>query len=166
MHVKNRPLSDEETARTTALLAEAPFGYLAMAEPDGPYVVPVNYAFVPDPGSGPGLQGVLYFHSGDGRKTAAIAVDPRVCMAFTAGVAFDQGPSPCADGFSYRSVLVWGQARLLEDRSEREAALRAIVAKYDPKAAETPFDEADFGQTLVYEVRLSAVSYKQQPRDR
>ncbi len=92
-----------------------------------------------------------------------LAADPRVCLALTAGVTFDQGDRPCEDGFSYRSLLVWGQARRVEDQDGRETALRAIVAKYDPAAAGTAFGEEDFAQTLIYEVIIEAAGYKQQP---
>ena len=42
----------------------------------------------------------------------------------------------------------------MEEAAAREAALRVIVAKYDPDAAGMPFDEEDFAQTLVYAVAI------------
>ena len=117
--------------------------------------VPLNFAYVEAEGT-PGLGGRIYFHTGEGRKSAALAADSRICMAFTSVAAFDQGDSPCSDGFSYRSLLVWGQARPIDDMDGREAALRAIVEKFDPTAAEAPFDEVVFARTLVYEVTIEA----------
>jgi uncharacterized protein len=163
----SRPLSAAEMVRATELLREAPFGHLAMVESGGPYVLPVNFAYVAplDEAESPGrLEGHIYFHTGAGRKTAALAEDPRVCMAFTGGVAFEQGDSPCGDGFSFRSLLVWGEARQIESRERAEAALRWIVAKYDPGARETAFEEADFAQTLVYEVSITAASFRERSR--
>ncbi len=81
------------------MLRDAPFAYLAMVEPGGPYVVPLNFVYVAG-GPAQQLDGRIYFHTGEGRKTEALAADPRVCLAVTAGAAFDQGDSPCADGFS------------------------------------------------------------------
>lgn len=156
------PVSSAHAAAAKELLRDVAFAYLAVVEPGGPYVVPLNFVYVAPAPDSTGLDGRIYFHTGEGRKTDALAADPRVCMAFTAGASFDQGDSPCADGFSYRSLLVWGQARRLEDAGRREAALRAIVAKYDPGAAEVPFGEADFAQTLIYEVIIDAASYKEQ----
>jgi uncharacterized protein len=163
MDATTRPLSSADAAAAEELLRDAPFAYLAMVEQGGPYAVPLNFAYVGGRGD---LDGRVYFHTGEGRKTEALAADPRVCLAVVVGVAFDQGDSPCADGFSYRSLLVWGPARRIEDRDRRETALRAIVAKYDPAAAEAPFGEADFAGTLVYEVFIEAASYKQQPQGR
>ena len=89
-------LSGAEAAAAVELLREAAFGYLAMAEPTGPYLLPLNFAYVEDERSGHnGPKGRIYFHTGEGRKTAALAADPRVCLAITAGVTFEQGDSPC-----------------------------------------------------------------------
>jgi nitroimidazol reductase NimA-like FMN-containing flavoprotein (pyridoxamine 5'-phosphate oxidase superfamily) len=164
------PLFGERAAAAIKVLREAAYGHLAVTEADGPYLVPVNFAFVetgPGPGAGPSAlgdaAGRVYFHTGEGRKTAALASDPRVCLAVTDGVTFLQGDDPCADAFAYRSVLVWGEARRIEDAAEREAALRAIVAKYDPAAASMPFGETHFARTLLYEIVIETVSYKQEP---
>jgi nitroimidazol reductase NimA-like FMN-containing flavoprotein (pyridoxamine 5'-phosphate oxidase superfamily) len=176
-------LSGPEAAAALELLRGAAFAYLAMVEPRGPYVLPLSFAYVDGDRDGGGatspsadtaattaggaaaglLAGRIYFHTGEGRKTAALAADPRVCLAVTAGVAFQQGDSPCADSFSYRSLLLWGQAGRIDDPARREAALRAIVAKYDAGAATKPFGEADFAQTILYEMTIEAASYKQEP---
>jgi nitroimidazol reductase NimA-like FMN-containing flavoprotein (pyridoxamine 5'-phosphate oxidase superfamily) len=145
------------------LLRRAPFAYFAMG---GPYVVPLNFAYVPAgtedaAGGGSALPGRIVFHTGHGRKTAALEADPRVCIAVTAAVAFDQGEDPCDDAFSYRSLLVWGRARRLEDPAAREAALRAIVARYDPGAGDEPFGEEVFSRTLLYEVAIETAGYKE-----
>jgi uncharacterized protein len=160
------------------ILNETPFGYLAMIEPGGPYVVPLNFAFVPagvsatsgkpngalSPSDPARLEGRIYFHTGEGRKVGALAADPRVCLAVTVATGFEQGDTPCADGFSYRSLLIWGRARRLDREEKRELALREIVAKYDPDAVDRPFEEVVFDRTIVYEVVIETASYKQQPR--
>jgi len=167
-------------------LVESPPGNEAAGRP---YVVPVNFAYVdcsaaldqsrPSPTSGgaPGegtqappehandrFSPRLFFHTGVGRKTRALAKNPHICVAVTGDVSFSAGLRPCEDGFHYRSALVWGRARLLEGREDRLAALGAIVAKYDPQAVGRPFDERDFAQTQVYEVSVDTISYKERPR--
>lgn len=185
MDMNTHRLSAAEVAQAKELLAKAPFGYLAMIEGAGPYVVPLNFVFeaaagpassapVANPSGGTGaasstssevtLFGHIFFHTGEGRKTAALDVDPRVSLALTASATFYQGGSPCADGFFYRSLLVWGEAHRIEEPGKREAALRAIVSKYDPAADGASFDEAHFTQTLLYEVTIEAASWKEQPR--
>ncbi len=177
-------LSDNDAAAAVALLHESAYAYLAMTESGRPYVVPLNFAYVeatpetsapadPTPTGGrphtplqeqkrSPLPGRIYFHTGEGRKTAALAADPRVCLAMTAGMRFVRGRSACRDGYVYRSLLVWGRAVCLEDAEARETALRAIVAKYDPGAAGQQFGHKDFGRTILYEVIIEDASYKQQ----
>jgi uncharacterized protein len=157
-------LSDEQAAAAIQLLREAPYAYLGMTEARGPYVLPLNFAYEETDATGPeALAGTIYFHTGEGRKTAALSADPRVCLAVTGGVAFIQGDSPCRDAFSYRSLLVWGRVRQIEGVAAREAALRAIVAKYDPGAKGMPFGDKDLAQALLYELTIEAASYKQEP---
>jgi len=149
--------SPEERARGLLMLEKAPYAYVAVVEKDRPYAVPMNYAC--------DLQArVIYLHTGRGRKSAALGENPRVCIVIAADAAFDRGPTPCSDGFSFRSTVVEGTAQLLEDPAEREAALRTIVAKYDPDAADTPLDAGVLAQTLVYAVHMETVSYRQSPR--
>jgi nitroimidazol reductase NimA-like FMN-containing flavoprotein (pyridoxamine 5'-phosphate oxidase superfamily) len=160
-----RPLSAAETAAAKELLRSAPFACIAMVEPGGPYVVPLNFAYAEDRGGPAGeLRGTIYLHTGQGRKTEALAADPRVCLSVTDCVAYNQGNSPCADGFSFQSLLVWGDAHLIEDGSRREAALGAIVAKYDPGATGASFDEAVLARTLIYEVIIQTAAFREQPR--
>jgi nitroimidazol reductase NimA-like FMN-containing flavoprotein (pyridoxamine 5'-phosphate oxidase superfamily) len=162
-----RPLSGTETAAAKQLLRSAAFAHLAMVEPDGPYVVPLNFAYAENEGGPAGeLHGRVYFHTGEGRKTDALAADPRVCLSVTDCVVFHQGDSPCADGFSFQSLLVWGDARLIEEGDRRETALRAIVGKYHPEAAGAPFDEAVLARTLIYEVAIESAGFRERPRRR
>ena len=173
-----KPLSATEVAAAVELLHEAAFAYLAMVEAEGPYVLPLNFAYiggdddgtagpaVPPTGAAPrtgALAGRIYFHTGEGRKTAALAADPRVCLAVTANVAFHQGGSPCGDGFTFRSLLLWGEARRIDDPARRESALRAIVAKYDPGAAALPFGETVYARTALFEMTIEAAGYKERP---
>ncbi|MBN1319428.1 MAG: pyridoxamine 5'-phosphate oxidase family protein [Thermoleophilia bacterium] len=166
----HRTQAAREQREVEKLLQTAPFVYVAVVDGDGPYVVPMSFAFetvsggpVETAGRG-GKPGRLYLHTGPGRKSDALAGDPRVCVAVATDVAFGQGPSPCEDGFFYRSVVVKGRARLLDGALDRERALRAIVAKYDPAAAAMPFEERLLAQTLIYEVAIDELTFKERPR--
>jgi nitroimidazol reductase NimA-like FMN-containing flavoprotein (pyridoxamine 5'-phosphate oxidase superfamily) len=145
-------LTPEERKSADDLLYRAPFAFVAMVESTGPYVVPMNFAYAP---------GRLFLHTGPGRKSAALAADPRVCVAITRDEAFDQGTTPCKDGYAFRAVIVEGCARLLDNHAEREEALRAIVNKYDPAAVDAPFEETALDKTLVYAVIIDELSYKE-----
>ena len=161
MEADDRPLSTHELAGAKDVLRTAQIGFLAMSD-DEPYVVPINFVYV-DTDVSAGL-GRILFHTGEGRKSRALEKDPRVCMSALSDAVFVRGSAPCDDGFTYRSVLAWGRARLLEVDAEREASLRSIVAKYDPAATDRQFDEKVFEQTLVYSITIESLGFKQRPR--
>lgn len=169
MSTDHRCLSPEQKHSARDILRHAPLGYLAVAG-SSPYVVPINFVYVEEDdielsgGMSSGEWGTILFHTGPGRKTRALADDPHVCLAVLAEAAFERGDLPCDDGYAYRSVLAEGVATLLTDDTERRRALRTIVNKYDPEAADKPFDEEVLAYTLVYAISVEAVSFKQKPR--
>jgi nitroimidazol reductase NimA-like FMN-containing flavoprotein (pyridoxamine 5'-phosphate oxidase superfamily) len=171
-------LTAEEWDKALELLRTAEVAYLALVDGGRPYVVPLNFAYVPGeaacggapgaPDTGPvtaadaaAATGRLVFHTGPGRKSAALAADARVCVAVTNGGSFVQGDTPCQDGFAFRSVLIEGRAALLRDATERDGALWAIVAKHDPTGVAKPFDGAVLARTLVYAVEIETLGYRE-----
>jgi len=155
MSTHTRLLSAQEQTDVRAILHSAPIAYLAVADTH-PYVVPINFVF-----DAAEEWGRIFFHSGEGRKTKALAADPHVCLLVPTEAVFDRGPTPCSDGFAYRSVLIEGKAVPLEAEGQREKALRMIVAKYDPAATHQPLQTAELARTLVYAIDIRSVSYKQ-----
>jgi uncharacterized protein len=143
---------DPLPASVQTLLAEAPIGFLGMAGPQGPYVLPVSFAYE---------TGRAYLHGGPGRKADLLTSDPRVCLSVASEVELTRGADACGDNFRYRSALVFGRMRLLEDDQEREAALRAIARKYDPAAAEQEFRPEMLARTLVYVLDAAEVTFKE-----
>jgi nitroimidazol reductase NimA-like FMN-containing flavoprotein (pyridoxamine 5'-phosphate oxidase superfamily) len=166
----------KDVLRAEALLHAAPLAFVSFVEADAPYVVPLNFAYVParpetyapdrvpGPPQSPGPYGQLVLHSGPGRKANALARNPRVCIAVVSGAAFVRDVTPCQHGFAFRSVLMEGHATLLEDPIQRQQALRSLVMKYDESTAELPFEEATLAQTLVYAVAIDTLSYRERPR--
>ncbi len=172
------PLTAEEQERADELLREAHLAFMAVVDESGagaatngtvagneatatearPYVVPMNFVYVPATEDSPGR---LYLHTGQGRKSAALAENPRVCVVAVSDTTFHRGATPCADGYSFRSVIVEGTAALVEAPAERETALRTIVAKYDPVLADAPFDPAVLAQTLIYAIVVETITYKE-----
>ncbi len=148
-----------ERAKALELLRRAPFASFAMVDGRLPYVVPLNFAYVDSPPP----HGRLLFHTGEGRKSAALCANGRICVTASAGERFKQGDKPCSDGFAFGSIVAEGSARLLEDLAERTDALDALVAKYDPSMAGQPFDERVLSMTLVYEITIETLSYRELP---
>ncbi|MCZ7665428.1 MAG: pyridoxamine 5'-phosphate oxidase family protein [Thermoleophilia bacterium] len=74
-----------------------------------------------------------------------------------------KGDNACAFNFDYRSVLAYGTARLLAGPAERDAALRAIIAKYHPETVTAPLNQGMLEKTKVYSLAIRALTYRQHP---
>jgi uncharacterized protein len=149
--LEGRLVSDTELDAAKAVLAAGAMGYLAASAAGWPYIIPM--AFVYDGAA-------LYFHGGEGLMSSVLGDDPRVCIAVTTQPVLVPGVSPCETTFCYESVLAFGRAALVEGDDEREAALRAIVAKYRPSDTGRPFLREGFASTLVYKLNVDALTYR------
>lgn len=99
-------------AEVQELLRMARVGHVAVLDGDTPYVSPLSFVYVED---------VVVFRTMAGRRLDAIRQHPRVSMVVT-----ETGPG-AAD---WRSVLVVGDATVLDDRSLSSKYVALIVAKY------------------------------------
>lgn len=118
MRRKKQLLTSEESA---AVLHRGTSGVLALAGDDGyPYAVPMSYVY-------DGAK--LYFHCAkSGHKLDAIQ---RNCKASFCVIDQDQiVPEEYTSHF--RSVIVFGAMRILEDDGEKRAAIEALALKYAP----------------------------------
>lgn len=126
---------------------------------DQPFVFPTNYWYDED-----GER--LIFHSNIvGRIRANIERFPRVCAEVS-----ELGrplPSNVALEFSvqYRSVMVFGDACVIDDPDEQARALHALIAKYFPNMQPgreyRPVTEKELKRTSVYALRIAAWSGKE-----
>ena len=96
-------------------------GRLGTAVNGIPYVVPMNYAY---------MQGRIFLHTHrDGKKIKDILQNPQVCFEVDSGQMIE-GELPCEYSWEYYSVIVHGEATLVEDKNEKLKALRIISDKY------------------------------------
>lgn len=104
------------------ILNRGSYGVLSvLGDGNYPYPVPVNYVYV---------DGTIYIHCAvDGHKTDAVRGHDRA--GFCVVDAHDVIPSSLST--DYRSVIVFGRARLVVDEGEKDMALRTLCAKYAPE---------------------------------
>ena len=119
MRRKKQALSLEECA---AILNLRTSGVLALAgDEDYPYAVPISYVY---DGS------KLYFHCAKrGHKLDAIHQNPKAsfCVVDKDQVVPEEYTS------YFRSVIVFGQMRVLEDEREKRTAIEALALRYAPE---------------------------------
>lgn len=116
MRRNKQTLSREESI---AVLNRGTSGVLAVSGDDGyPYAVPLSYAYH---GSR------LYFHCAkSGHKLDAIARNQKASFC----VIDQDNVVPHEYTTYFRSVIVFGTARIVEDEAEKKRALEILAAKY------------------------------------
>lgn len=121
MRRKRQELSREETA---AILTRGTSGVLALVEEGGfPYAVPLSYVYGGDK---------LYFHCAkSGYKLELIAQNPKASFC-----VIDQDQIVPEEYTTYfRSAIVFGTVRVMEDGPEKREAIDRLAAKYAPESS-------------------------------
>ncbi len=150
----NKKITDP--AVIIGLLESAPVGRLGTIGPDGwPMVKPLNFAY---------YEGRLYFHSArQGEKLDDIRRDPRVCFEVDLPIAYVKGvaENPCRAEYLYRSVIVRGRAKVVEEEAERRIALDALLRKYQPEGGYGPYLEEKLALTAIIRIEVDGLSGKE-----
>ena len=148
MRRKERASSVKESEE---LLNKAPVGRLGLCG-DYPYVVPLNFVY---------LDGRIYFHcSKTGRKLDCISKNRKVCFEVDEFIGLKEEDNPCATSAFYRSVIAFGEARILEDMKQKQDALRKIVSKYSHGDGYS-FAEQELDRVAVVEIAVNRLTGKQ-----
>ncbi len=143
-------LSQEECER---ILERNTSGVLAVMGDGGyPYAVPLSYVYV---------DGSLYFHCAkSGHKLDAIRGCSRVSFCVT-----DQDEIvPEKYTTCFRSVIVFGRARILEDEAEIRRSIEALARKYAPGDTEenrTKEIEREWAALCMIQVEIKHMTGKE-----
>ena len=138
-------------AELEEIFREAIVCRLAIADGDAPYIVPLNFGY---------QDNTLYFHSAaEGRKLDLLRKRPDVCFEVESGVKIVRGTTACDWGVSFRSIIGFGRAELVEGADEKRRALDVIMRHH---GAEEPFDypESNLKVTTVIRVDIEEMTGK------
>lgn len=148
---------DEEWIRV--FLRAARVGHVASARDGQPFVNPTAFWFDE-------ANHQIVFHSNmTGRIRANLESNPRVC--FEASELGKMLPANVALEFSlqFRSVIVFGSARLITDREEARRVLYGLIGKYFPAlSAGKEFREItdkELKRTSIYAIQIDEWSGKE-----
>lgn len=149
MRRKNQQLSETESA---AVLERGTSGVLAVLGDGGyPYGVPVSYAYCGEK---------IYFHCAkSGHKLDAIRNCERVSFCvIDQDLVVPEKYTTC-----FRSVIVFGRARILEEDSEKKAAILLLTEKYCPEQKEEWQEaiERDWKGLCLVEIAVEHITGKQ-----
>lgn len=92
--------------------------YLALNDGAYPYCLPVNFAYADNR---------IYVHSAlEGHKLDCIAKNPHIAFSAAIDIQIDQAKFTTY----YKSLCGTGEARIIQDQSEKKAALELIGSRY------------------------------------
>jgi len=146
-------------ARTHEMMAQAYAGRLATVDADGwPYIVPLLYVW---------MNNEVWVHNTRvrGHLRNNVDNDARVCFEVDdPGEIFPHGRFECDTSVAYRSVVVFGEIRIVEDREEKKAFFHAFMKKYGDPNWDRPkgfFPRLD--QVTVYAITVERMAGKETP---
>ncbi len=91
----------------------ARIGRLGICMEDGPYVVPVGYAYA---------EGKIFFHTcNTGLKIKGIKRNPNICFEVDEALS---------DTSMFKSVIVFGTAEIIDDKEKMIPYLQKLIDKY------------------------------------
>lgn len=148
MRRKNQLLSKEETIE---ILQACTSGVLGVTgDDDYPYTIPVSYAY---------KDGKLFFHGAkEGHKIDSIKRDDKVTFCVVEKDEVIQKTFTT----HFRSVSVFGRARILTEDDERRYAIESLVEKYSPDYIEEGQQEIESGwnRVCLLEIKIEHITGK------
>ncbi|MFC7493798.1 MULTISPECIES: pyridoxamine 5'-phosphate oxidase family protein [unclassified Nocardioides] len=159
---RNRTVEDREALH--ALLTDALVAHLGVTVSRGgvshPLVLPTAFAVDLD---GPDPDGTLYVHGSVAAGWLRAATDRTVCVTVTELDGLVAGRSAFHHSMNYRSAVVIGPARVVDDPDERQHALDLIVDHMIPGRSATlrASTRKELAATAVLAVPLREASMKE-----
>lgn len=138
-------------AEAKEILSTATNGVLCLTDQDErPYGVPMSFIFDGDRS--------IYFHCAlTGRKIECIKHYPNVCFT----IIDEDEIHPEEFTTYFRSVIVEGIVRIIEDRQEKIEALRILSTKYSPGLDCEPEIEKGINRVLILKLEIDSITGKE-----
>ena len=147
---RSRQLLSREDCES--ILNKQTSGVLSVYGDDGyPYGVPLSYVYA---------DGKLYFHSAKtGHKIDAVRKNNKVSFTIIA----QDNIVPEEYTTHFRSVIVFGRVRILENDTEKRAAIEQLAEKYMPDLKEGRLQEIDreFSRLCMLELTIDHMTGKE-----
>lgn len=155
---RDRAVADRE--RLMALLDDALIAHVGVVMGEHPVVLPTAFAVDPD---GPDEDGSLYLHGSVAAAWLRAAPAATLCVSITELDGLVAARSAFHHSMNYRSAVIIGAARLVDDLRERQRALDLIVDHMIPGRSATlrASTRKELAATTVIAVPLHEASMKE-----
>jgi nitroimidazol reductase NimA-like FMN-containing flavoprotein (pyridoxamine 5'-phosphate oxidase superfamily) len=157
---RSRERSVADRSELYAFLHEALVAHVGLVVGDHPVVIPSTFAIDLD---GPDAGGTLYLHGSVGAGWLRRSPGSQLCVTVTELDGLVLARSGFHHSMNYRSAVVIGAARLVEDEAERLRCLDLIVDHVVPGRSATlrAMTRKELAATVVLAVPLAEASMKQ-----
>lgn len=161
--VKRTDRAVDDEAWIIDLLHRAPMAQLATVRDGQPFINSNLFAYDAD-------RHVVYMHTARlGRTQSNADADERACLSVSEMGRLLPASRALEMSVEYGGVAIFGRARVMTDKSEREHALRIIVEKYFPHLEYgtdyEPVTTEDLARTAVYRIDIDSWSGKRKQVD-
>ena len=152
--IRRLPARGRYDRATIDSILDAQFlAHVGFVDDGEPVVIPMVYARVGDE--------VVLHGSARSRLLQRLPTAGRVCVATTLVDGLVLARSEFHHSVNYRSVVVFGPARAVEEESEKRRLLSAVVQQTLPGRESRPPNEVELRATAVVAVRIEEASAKQ-----
>jgi uncharacterized protein len=139
------------------ILSNALVGRLGTCLNNIPYITPVNFVYDKDK---------IYIHSAlEGRKIENIRSNPNICFEIDEVMSIIPGKQrPCASTTEYKSIIIFGDIKIVTDIEEKTLALNKLIEKYAPQSPRLSLSSgAIVRRTGVLAIEVKEITAKQSP---
>jgi len=156
---RHRERGSEDRADLFAIIGEALVCHVGFVRDGEPVVLPAIHAADAD---GPDAGGTLYLHGSVAAPWILQAPGQALCATFTLVDALVLARAAFSHSMNYRSAVVLGAARRVDDPAERDRALRLIVDHVIPGRSATlrANTRKELAATSVIAIPLAEASVK------
>ncbi|MBI3753287.1 MAG: pyridoxamine 5'-phosphate oxidase family protein [Deltaproteobacteria bacterium] len=130
-------------------------GRLGTIGKDGyPMIKPLNFAY---------CDGKIYFHTAkEGEKIEDIKRDNRVCFEVDLPIAYVKAKNnPCEADYLYRSVIIKGRARIIEDMKEKLFTIKCLMEKHQPGNGYGEYTEEKLNKVGIVRIDIEEMRGKE-----
>lgn len=133
---------------------------VAFSEPDGPYIVPMNFGIE---SSQEGQMALCFHRASSGKKVELMQKNPCVGFEMDTGHVLVPGAQACSCSFLYQSVIGKGKIEAISNSEEKKHGL-TVLMKHDMPEKEWDFPSAMLERTAVFLLDVTEWSCKEHSR--
>jgi uncharacterized protein len=150
MRRKDKEITDKKIIEE--IINKSQICRIAIHDHEYPYIVPFNYGY---------HDNTLYFHTAPaGKKIELIKKNNKVCFEIEYSSEVIKHDRACKWSAKYRSVIGFGELKIISDFEEKKRGLDIIMAHYGISEANS-YDEKNIHGLVILKLDIKEISGKQ-----